>query len=109
MLQAKAIQEQAAEINKENLIKTRRAYQEQGIGTAYEGKQLVTIGDSECDYDNWKEFIVAQLFRLGPNRLSDLTDWALDDLQEQIANTDPYDGTWLDAAQDGFDAIGGDY
>ncbi len=84
-------------------------YAEDGISSALENGQVVTIGDSECDYNNFKEFIVAQIFRLSLPRFIKITGWDKEELIDYLANVDPYDGIWKDDTMDYFDGVEGDY
>lgn len=80
-----------------------------GIGTAIVNNRIVTIGDSECDYLDWKHFVVDQIFRMGISQYCAKADWIVPDLKEALAETDQDDDIWWDDAQDYFEGMKGDY
>ena len=67
--------EQAKTFREQRLLEEQRKLAEQGISSAFEGKFLVTIGDSSCDYYNFKHFITTQVFSMGIDNFVEKTDW----------------------------------
>ena len=49
---------QAATYREQRLKKEQRNLAERGISTAFEGWNLVTIGDIDCNYYSYKHFVV---------------------------------------------------
>ena len=101
--------EQAKFFREQQVLKEQRELAKQGISSAFEDKFLVTIGDSSCDYYNFKHFITAQIFRMGLDKFVDKTDWDKDEVIEYLATVDQYDDLWKEQVIDYFDGIEGDY
>lgn len=91
------------------LVKEARQHREEqalldnGISYAYEDGQLATIGNADCDYCNYKEFIVHQVLTLGANRYCSITDWDRLELEQDLADVeDPNDPVWSDDIENYF-------
>lgn len=67
--------EQAKTFREQRLLEEQKRLAEQGISSAFEGKFLVTIGDSSCNYYNFKHFITTQIFGMGIDNFVEKTDW----------------------------------
>lgn len=101
--------DQLEEIQNEKIRKLRINLQEEGIGSAMVGKRLVTVGDHDCSFNNWKEFLIAQIFDMGLNRFCEKTGWFKNELIENLANNPEDDSMWLDEAEQFFDAMEANY
>ena len=101
--------EQAKTFREQQVLEEQRNLAEQGISSAFEGKFLVTIGDSSCDYYNFKHFITAQVFRMGLDKFVDKTDWAKDEVVEYLATVDQYDDLWKEQVIGYFGGMEGNY
>ena len=101
--------EQAKTFREQQVLEEQRNLAEQGISSAFEGKFLVTIGDSSCDYYNFKHFITAQIFRMGLNKFVEKTDWAEDEVVEYLATVDQYDDLWKEQVIDYLGGMEGNY
>lgn len=101
--------EQVKEIKKEQRDKQQKSLAGQGISSAIENGQIVTVGDADRDYLDWKEFVLAQIARLGWQRYCNLTGWDIDELIEDLAEEDQDSTLWSDDAKDYFGAVEGDY
>lgn len=100
--------DQLQEIKAEKLYEEQQKLADQGISTAREEKTIVTIGDYDCDYLNWKEFILAQIFHLGYEQFCDETGWDKNELVEELSDSDCDDQEWVDTAVDNFDGMQGE-
>lgn len=101
--------EQEKFFKEQQVLKEQRELAKQGISSAFEDKVLMTIGDSSCDYYNFKHFITAQIFRMGLDKFVDKTDWDKDEVIEYLANLDKYDYLWEEQVLDYFGGMKGDY
>lgn len=104
-MKAKTIEEQIKEVNAINFEKERRQYAQEGIATAIEGGKLVTIGNGECDYSNFKEFCTFQIMYMGFEEFADATEWEESDLADFLANVDSSDTVWKDIVMDYFNGM----
>ena len=101
--------EQAKTFREQQLLKEQRKLAEQGISSAFEGKFLVTIGDSSCDYYNFKHFINTQIFEMGIDKFVEKTDWYKKEVIEYLATVDQYDDLWEEQVMDYFGGMEGNY
>lgn len=101
--------EQMKEIKRQKQLKEQQEYAENGKSTAYEAGQLVTIGDADCDYLDYKHFVVAQIARLGFKGYVAITGWDISELVEDLAEDDPSSTNWRDDVIDFFDGMEGNY
>lgn len=101
--------EQMKEIKRQKQLKEQQEYAENGKSTAYEAGQLVTIGDADCDYLDYKHFVVAQIARLGFKGYVALTGWDISELVEYLAEEDSSNTVWENDVMDYFDGMEGNY
>ena len=101
--------EQAKTFREQRLLEEQRKLAEQGISSAFEGKFLVTIGDSSCDYYNFKHFITTQVFEMGIDNFVEKTDWDKKEVIEYLATVDQYDDLWKEQVMDYFGGMEGNY
>ena len=101
--------EQMQEIKKIKLAKQQKQYAENGISTAIVNGKLVTVGDFDRNYNDWKHFIVSQIFNMGIVNFLNLTDWDINELVEDLAEEEQGSNLWFDDAEKYFDAMEGDY
>lgn len=101
--------EQMKEIKRQKQLKEQQEYAENGKSTAYEAGQLVTIGDADCDYLDYKHFVVAQIARLGFKGYVAITGWDISELVEVLAEDGPSSTNWRDDVIDFFDGMEGNY
>ena len=101
--------EQAKTFREQRLLEEQRRLAEQGISSAFEGKFLVTIGDSSCDYYNFKHFVTTQIFGMGIDNYISKTGWDKQELIEYLATVDQYDDIWKDDVLDIFGGMEGNY
>ena len=101
--------EQAKTFREQQLLKEQRKLGEQGISSAFEGKFLVTIGDSSCDYYNFKHFITTQIFEMGIDNFVQKTDWDKKEVIEYLATVDQDDDLWEEQVMDYFGGMEGNY
>ena len=101
--------EQMQEIKKNKLAKQQKQYAENGISTAVVNGTLVTVGDYDRNYIDWKHFIIAQIARIGLSNYSDMTGWDINELVEDLAEEEQGSNLWFDDAEKYFDAMEGDY
>lgn len=99
--------EQKKEIKSQKQLKEQQKWAESGKSTAYEAGQLVTIGDADCDYLDYKHFVVAQTARMGFEAYEDLTGWDHDELVEDLAEEDSSNTVWKDDVMKYFDGMEG--
>lgn len=99
--------EQKKEIKSQKQLKEQQKWAESGKSTAYEAGQLVTIGDADCDYLDYKHFVVAQIARMGFEAYEDLTSWDHDELVEDLAEEDSSNTVWKDDVMKYFDGMEG--
>lgn len=81
---------------------------QQGISSAVENGQVVTIGNSDCDYWDFKHFVVAQIARMGFKAYEDLTCWDHDGLVYDLADCEPESQLWFNDVEDYFDGVEGE-
>lgn len=100
--------DQMIEIAKQKRTKEQLMLAEQGISTAVTHDQVVTIGlNHNCNYQDFKHFVVAQIFAMGVNKYIELTGWDADELCQDIAE-EPSDSTiWRDDVLSWFDGMEG--
>ena len=101
--------EQAKTFREQQVLKEQRKLAEQGISSAFKGKFLVTIGDSSCDYYNFKHFITTQIFEMGIDNFVEKTDWDKKEVIEYLATVDQYDDLWEEQVMDYFGGMEGNY
>ena len=101
--------EQAKTFREQRLLEEQRNYAEQGVSSAFEGKLLVTIGDSSCDYYNFKHFITTQIFEMGIDNFVEKTDWDKKEVIEYLATVDQDDDLWKEQVMDYFGGMEGNY
>ena len=101
--------EQAKTFREQQLLREQRKLAEQAISSAFEGKFLVTIGDSSCDYYNFKHFITTQIFEMGIDNCVQKTDWDKKEVIEYLATVDQYDDLWEEQVMDYFGGMEGNY
>lgn len=102
-------QEQARTFREQRLLEEQRKLAKQGISSAFEGQFLVTIGDSSCDYYNFKHFITTQIFEMGIDNFVEKTDWDKKEVIEYLATVDQYDDLWEEQVMDYFGGMEGNY
>lgn len=81
---------------------------QQGTSSAIENGSVVTIGNGDCDYGDFKHFVVAQIARMGFDNYEDLTGWDHDELIYDLAEEGPENGLWYDNVEDFFDGVEGE-
>ena len=91
------------------LAKQQKQYAENGISTAIVNGKLVTVGDFDRNYNDWKHFIVSQIFNMGIVNFLNLTDWDINELVEDLAEEEQGSNLWCDDAEKYFNAMEGDY
>lgn len=101
--------EQAKTFREQRLLEEQRRLAEQGISSAFEDKFLVTIGDSSCDYYNFKHFITTQIFEMGIDNFVEKTDWDKKEVIEYLATVDQDDDLWKEQVMDYFGGMEGNY
>lgn len=101
--------EQAKTFREQRLLEEQKRLAEQGISSAFEGKFLVTIGDSSCNYYNFKHFITTQIFGMGIDNFVEKTDWDKKEVIEYLATVDQYDDLWKEQVMDYFGGMEGNY
>lgn len=101
--------DQAKIFKRQQLIDEQIELAESGISSAIEGDIVVTIGDADCDYLNWKHFLVAQMAQMGMKQFANYTEWPLDDLVEFVTNESPDNDEWFDTTENYFDGMRGNY
>lgn len=101
--------EQMQEIKKVKLAKQQKQLAQRGISTAVVNGTLVTVGDYDRNYIDWKHFIIAQIARIGLSNYSDMTGWDINELVEDLAEEEQGSNLWFDDAKKYFDAMEGDY
>lgn len=101
--------EQAKQIKEDKQYEEQVSYAQSGVSTAIEGNLIVTIGDADSDYLDWKHFVVAQIFRLGIGQYCSKTGWDIEELVEDLAEEDQSSDIWRDDALEYFDGMEGDY
>ena len=101
--------EQMKEIKRQKQLIEQQEYAENGKSTAYEAGKLVTIGDADCKYLDYKHFVVAQIARLGFKGYVAITGWDISELVEDLAEDDPSSTNWRDDVIDFFDGMEGNY
>lgn len=97
------------EIKRQKELKEQKEYADSGTSTAYENGKLVTIGDADCDYLDFKHFVIAQIARLGFEKYVALTGWDISELVEDLAEDDPSSTNWRDDVMKYFDGMEGNY
>lgn len=100
---------QAVTFREQRLKEEQRRLADQGISSAFEGWNLVTIGDSDCDCLSFKHFVTTQIFSLGIDNYISRTGWDKKELIEYLATVDQYDDIWKDDVLDFFDGMEGNY
>lgn len=81
---------------------------QQGVSSAVENGSVVTIGNGDCDYWDFKHFVVAQIARMGFEAYEDLTSWDHDELVEDLAEESSSSSTvWKDDVMECFDGMEG--
>ena len=101
--------EQMKEIKKNKLAKQQEQLAQCGISTAVVNGTIVTVGDYDRNYIDWKHFIIAQIARIGLSNYSDMTGWDINELVEDLAEEEQGSNLWFDDAEKYFDAMEGDY
>ncbi|WP_288557786.1 hypothetical protein [uncultured Lactobacillus sp.] len=101
--------EQMREIRNQRIAKEQDALAEQGISSAIENGEVVTIGNADCDYLDFKHFIVAQIAQRGFAWFIDKTGWDKDELIEDLAEQDSSNTVWQDDVEDFFNGKEGNY
>ena len=101
--------EQMQEIKKNKLAKQQEQLAQCGISTAIVNGTLVTVGDYDRNYIDWKHFIIAQIARMGLSNYTEITGWDANELIEDIAEEEQGSNLWFDDAEKYFDAMEGDY
>ena len=101
--------EQMQEIKKVKLAKQQKQLAQCGISTAVVNGTLVTVGDYDRNYIDWKHFIIAQIARIGISNYSDMTGWDINELVEDLAEEEQGSNLWFDDAKKYFNAMEGDY
>ena len=101
--------EQMQEIKKVKLAKRQKQLAQCGISTAVLNETLVTVGDYDRNYIDWKHFIIAQIARIGLSNYGDMTGWDINELVEDLAEEEQGSNLWFDDAEKYFDAMEGDY
>ena len=101
--------EQMQEIKKNKLAKQQERLAQCGISTAVVNGKIVTVGDYDSNYIDWKHFIIAQIARMGLSNYTEITGWDANELVEDIAEEEQGSNLWFDDAEKYFDAMEGDY
>lgn len=97
----------------EKLIKAKKIADEQamlaqqGVSSAIENGQVVTIGNGDCDYWDFKHFVVAQIARMGFDNYEDITGWDHDELIFDLSDYGPEDVLWREDVMGYFDGVEG--
>lgn len=100
--------EQARTFREQRLLEEQKRLAEQGISSAFEGKFLVTIGDSSCNYYNFKHFITTQILEWVLITL--LKNWlGQKEVIEYLATVDQDDDLWKEQVMDYFGGLEGNY
>lgn len=101
--------EQAKIYKRNYILAEQKAWARQGISSAVVDGFVVTVGDKDCDYISFKEFLVSRMAYIGMRRFANLTNLKLDELIKLITNEDPSESVWFKTAEKYFDAMEGDY
>lgn len=81
---------------------------QQGVSSAVENGGVVTIGNGDYDYWDFKHFIVAQIARMGFDNYEDLTGWDHDELIFDLSDYGPEDVLWREDVMGYFDGVEGE-
>ena len=100
---------QIKEIKIQKIADEQKNLAESGVSSALENGQVVTIGDSDRDYLDWKHFIVAQIARLGFSTYVAITGWDISELVEDLAEENGDNSVWQDDAIAYFNGVEGNY
>lgn len=101
--------EQARIFKMSRILEEQKGWARDGISTAVVNGEIVTVGNSDCDYVSFKAFCVDQMVRMGMKQFANKTEWPLDDMAECLTNEGPENDLWFDTAYEYFDAMEGDY
>lgn len=101
--------EQMKEIRRQKIAEEQEALAEQGHSSAIEDGQLVTIGDADCDYLDFKHFLVAQIAKHGFTAYVSKTGWDITELVEDLAEEESDSDIWLEDVINYFDGKEGNY
>jgi hypothetical protein len=101
--------QQIETIRDHQLAKKQVELAESGIGSAIVNNQIITIGDSECNYYDWKHFVIGQIFRMGISQYATETCWDIDELKEDLAEIDKDSEIWLADAENYFHGMEGEF
>ena len=100
--------EQKKLIKEKKIVDEQAMLAQQGVSSAVEDGEVVTIGNGDCDYWDFKHFIVAQIARMGFKAYEDLTGWDHDELVYDLADCEPESQLWFDDVEDYFDGVEGE-
>ena len=104
----KSAKEQRELIRARKMVDEQMMLAQQGISSAIENGEIVTIGSSNCDYLNFKHFVVAQIARMGFDNYEDLTGWDHDELIFDLSDYGPEDVLWREDVMGYFDGVEGE-
>ena len=101
--------EKAKKFKMSRILEEQKDWARDGISIAVVNGEIVTVGDSDCDYANFKAFCVDQMIRMGMKQFANKTEWPLYDMARCLTEEGPESDVWFDTAYEYFDAIEGDY
>lgn len=104
----KSAKEQRELIRARKMVDEQMMLAQQGISSAIENGEIVTIGSSNCDYLNFKHFVLAQIARMGFDDYEDLTGWDHDELIEDLSEEASSNPIWEEDATKFFDGVEGE-
>lgn len=101
--------EQKREIRKRKIAQKQEDIAERGQSSAVVNGLIVTIGDADCDYLDFKHFIVAQIARMGFSAYIAKTDWNTNELIYDLAEEESDSDIWFHDVEKYFDGMEGNY
>lgn len=101
--------EQWTHIQEEKRLKEQQEYAREGISTAIERDRIVTIGNADCDYLDFKHFIMAQIACIGFWKYANKYDWDIQELVYDIAEEDQDFDEWRQDTINYFGGMEADY
>lgn len=101
--------EQMKEIRRRKMAKEQEDLADQGRSSAVVNGLIVTIGDADCDYLDFKHFIVAQIARMGFSAYIAKTDWNTNELIYDLAEEESDSEIWTRDVINYFDGMEGNY
>lgn len=104
----KSTKEQRELIRARKMVDEQMMLAQQGISSAIENGEIVTIGSSNCDYLNFKHFVLAQIARMNFDKYEYLTGWDHDELIEDLSEETSSNPIWKEDATKFFDGVEGE-